>query len=137
MPTPDELRAPIAAGRVKLEAAIRAAAPNWESQSPGDDWSPRTAAEHVIPAEAFFATAICKACGYPGVEMERGSYDSAEDALTALVAVSELSDGRLKYITQEDLENKDERMGSVADMLTMAAAHLEEHASQIESAAGA
>jgi hypothetical protein len=131
MPAPDELRAPIAQGRVKLEAAIRAAAQNWEDQIPGEDWSAKTVAEHVIPAEAFFATAVCSACGYPGIAMERGSYESAEDALAALATVSALSDGRLKHITPDDLENKHERMGSVADILTVAAAHLEEHAAQI------
>jgi hypothetical protein len=135
MLTPDELRAPIAAGRVKLEAAIRAASENWNSSIGDDDWSPKAAAEHVIPAEAFFASAVCDACGYPGIEMERSSYESADAALTALAAVSELSEGRLKYITPEDLENKHERLGSVVDILQQNAHHLVEHAEQIEAAA--
>lgn len=137
MPTPDELRAPIAAARVRLEAAIRAAAANWEGPIPDHDWTARATAEHVIPAEAFFATAICTACGYPGVEIESGSYETADDALTALTAVSELSDGRLKYITPEDLENKHERWGSVTELLVGNAQHLEEHSAQIATAGSA
>ena len=137
MPTPDELRAPIAAARAKLEEAIRSAADNWETTLPGDEWTARQAAEHVIPSEAFFATAVCTACGYPGIEFEQRQLASAEEALAALTAVCELSDGRLKHVTREDLEHKHERMGSVADILRFNAEHLEEHAAQIASASGA
>ena len=135
MPTPDELRAPIAQGRVKLEAAIRAAASNWTATTTDDDWSPKKTAEHVIPAEAFFTAAVCKACGYAGIEFEQASYESAEDALTALAAVSEVCDGRLKYLTEEDLAREHERMGSVVAILQQNANHLVEHAAQIEGSA--
>ena len=68
MASPDEVRAAIKVGQEALADAIAAASDNWE-KSPqsgeGEDaWSPRQVAEHVIPAEIYFANAVCAACGY-------------------------------------------------------------------------
>jgi hypothetical protein len=140
MPTPDELRAAIAEGRSELKAAISAAAGAWET-SPGgageDAWSARQAAEHVIPTEGFFTTAVCKACGYPGLERITGSYPTAADALKHLDDVIEITNKKLKYVTETDLEKRDERFGSAADLMAMSASHLKDHAVQIRAAAGA
>ena len=67
MPTPDELRASIAEAREALRSSIAAAGDRWEVTA-DDDWTPRKTAEHAIAAEVYFATEVCAACGYPGLD---------------------------------------------------------------------
>lgn len=140
MATPDELRAAIAEGREALKAAIAAAANAWETKpqaGEGEDaWSPRQVAEHVIPTEGFFTSAVCAACGYPGLERISGSYPTAQDALRHLDEVIELSNKKLKYVTETDLAKRHERFGSTEDLMVGNARHLNEHAAQIRAAAG-
>ncbi|GAB4331216.1 MAG: hypothetical protein Kow0010_16450 [Dehalococcoidia bacterium] len=140
MATPEELRAALAAARDELKAAIAAAAGNWEAQPPegeGEDaWSPRQVAEHVIAAEAYFTTAICEACGYPGVDRVAANYPAADDALAGHAAVIEMCDKKLRHVTEKDLEMKHERWGTVAGLLALSAHHLREHAAQLRRAAG-
>jgi hypothetical protein len=139
MATPDELRAAIAEGRTALKDAIAAAAQGWE-RAPGGEgeasWTARQAAEHAIPVEAFFTSAVCSACGYPGVDEVKGSYPTAADALKHLDEVVEMCNKKLKYVSETDLEKKHERFGSAADLLAGNAKHLQEHAAQIRAAAG-
>ncbi len=145
MPTPDELRAAIAKGRADFKAAIEAAGDNWERKpSPAEgagegeaSWSAREAAEHTIDAEAWFVTEACQACGYPGIDAVKPSCSSAADAVQALDDISAKADGRLKYITEKDLEMAHEQMKTVAGLLDYNAQHLQEHAAQIRAAAGA
>lgn len=138
MPTPDELRAAIEEGREELRSALRAASPaTWETKPPAgdgeDSWSPRQAAEHVIGAELFFATEVCAACGYPGVEMKRFSLESPQDALAAFDEAAATAHGRLKYVSETDLAHKSERFNTdVAGVLGIHAHHLKEHAAQIQ-----
>ena len=141
MPTPDELRAAIAGGRtIFREALLAAAVDSWErtpAAGQGEEaWSPRQVAEHVVPVEAFFTTAVCSACGYPGLDAVSASYPTPADAVAAFEEVSERCDGRLKHVTEKDLAMQHERFGSVADLMAMNAHHLEEHAAQIRAAAG-
>lgn len=141
MATPDDLRAAIAEGREALAAALEAAkAGDWE-KAPGTGegeaaWSARAAAEHVVGAEAFFTNAICTACGYPGVEFTNRSYANAGEAAAALAEVIEITNKKLKYVTETDLPNKHERFGSVEGLMTTQAGHLKDHAAQIRAAAG-
>jgi len=138
MPTPDELRAAIATGREDFQAALRDVAGRWDAPVPATDgeeqWTARRTAEHAIGAEAYFATQVCLACGYPGLEPVKPSYTSATEAILAFQKVSAKSDGRLKYVTENDLGMKHERWGDVASIMTINAKHLHEHAAQLRTA---
>ena len=142
MATPDELRGAIADGRAALRSALEAAASGaWERKLAGGEgeagWSAREAAEHVVPVEAMFTTAVCTACGYPGVEFAQPSYATAAEAIAGLEAVTELTNKRLKYVSDTDLEKVHaEWKRSAADILAVDAHHLHEHAAQIRLAAG-
>jgi hypothetical protein len=147
MPTPDEVRAEIAAGRETFRAALQAAAAgDWERTPEGEGrtrsgdpeaaWSARKVAEHAIPAEAFFATAVCTACGYPGVEFSNRSYASAAEALTAFDEVIEVTNKKIKYVTETDLEKPQDGFGSVLALMSYQPVHLTEHAAQLKAAAG-
>ena len=142
MPTPDELREHIAAGREVLRAALEAVkAADWEKKpAEGDDgeaaWSPREVAQHAIGSEAFFATATCVACGYPGVEFDNRSYANADEALVALNEVIEVTNKKIKYVTDTDIEKPQDGFGTVEALLTYQAVHLKEHAEQLRAAAG-
>lgn len=140
MPTPDELRAAIEEGRDDLRAALRDASPDtWETKPQAGDgesaWSPREAAEHVIGAELFFATEVCKACGYPGVEMKRFALATPAEALQAFDEAAATAHGRLKHVSEADLAHKNERFNTdVAGLLGIQAHHLKEHAAQVRGA---
>jgi hypothetical protein len=138
MPTPDELRADLAAARREFEDAVRAAGDAWErkpSSGEGEDaWSPRQAAEHCIGADVAYATAVCVACGYPGLERWQGSYETPEAALEGFAQARALSEGRLKYVTDKDLLMKNERGYSVEQIMAASAQHFRDHAAQIRAA---
>lgn len=140
MATPDELRTAIAEGRAVFRETLANFAGDWERKpeaGEGEDaWSPRQAAQHAIGAEAYFTTSICKACGYPGVEFPRPDYATPADALRAFEEVVELTNKKLKYVTDTDLAHKDERFGTVEDLMKVNAQHLHDHAAQIRSAPG-
>lgn len=138
MPTPDELRFDIASARNEFQSALESAGPVWEKKpddgSEGEDsWSPRQVAEHAIGADLYFASEVCSACGYPGLELSRLTLPTSEDALAAFLEASQRSDGRLKYVSENDLTMQHEKMGSVADIMAVAAGHLRDHAAQIRS----
>jgi len=138
--TADQLRASLADGRAALRAAIETAAGTWErrpvSGEGEDGWSPRQAAEHVIPTEAYFTTLVCKVCGYPGVDRVTGSYATAAEALAGLDAVVEMCNKKLKYVSETDLEKTDEKYGSCLGLLKTNITHLNDHAVQIRAVAG-
>lgn len=140
MATLDELRTAIAEGRAVFRAAIEAAAANWERRLPPggseERWSARQAAEHTIQAEVWFASEVCKACGYPGLDPIETSYVGAAEAAQAFGAVSVQCDGRLKYVTKKDLAMPHAELGTVAEIMRYNAQHLREHAAQIRVAAG-
>jgi hypothetical protein len=139
MATPDELREELAGARAALRAALEAApAAKWEV-APGtgegeEAWSARQAAEHAVGAEAFFTTAVCTACGYPGVEAEKPSFSTPAEAVAGLDAMIELTNKKLKYVTEGDLEKKHERLGTSAAIMELMASHLHDHAAQILAA---
>lgn len=147
MPTPDELRASLAEARAALRDAITAASGAWERE-PGDTglkrdgseeaaWTARKVAEHAIPSESFFTTAICAACGYPGVDAVTGDYATSADAIVQLDTVIEMCNKKLKYVSATDIEIQNEEWKTnVAGMLQFNAQHLTEHAAQIRAAAG-
>jgi hypothetical protein len=132
MPTPGELRAAIAEGRELLRSSIAAAAARWDSGA-GDGWSPRKTAEHAIASEVFFASQVCAACGYPGLDPWPAQYATSAEALQGLADAGAKADGRLKYVTETDLPMKHERMGTVTEIMELNASHLREHAGQIAS----
>ncbi|MFN0095567.1 MAG: DinB family protein [Dehalococcoidia bacterium] len=142
MPTPDELRAAIADGRAALRSALEAAASgDWEKRPASGEgeaaWSARETAEHTVEIEALFATAVCTACGYPGVEFAKPSYATPAEAIAGLEAVTELTNKKLKYVSETDLEKvHDQWKRSAADIMGVNAHHLNDHAAQIRTAAG-
>ena len=143
MPTADELRASVAAARIVLRTAITAAADNWETpKGTADDgeagWSPRQAAEHVIPSELMFTDAICVACGYDGPENPltgEPSFATAADALAALDAVVAAADSKVDYVQDEELGKEAPAFGfdavSVAWLMEMDVWHLADHSAQM------
>lgn len=138
MQTPDDLRAALAGARDDLRQALREADGHWDatvaSSDDGEPWTARRTAEHAISAETYFTTQVCVACGYPGVDSARLSLASPQDALQALDDVAATCDGKLKYVTEKDLAMKHETWGDVANIMTVAAGHLHEHAAQIRTA---
>ena len=144
MPTPDEVRADVAAARAELASAL-AAAPSdaWERKpesGEGEDaWSAREAAQHVIGAEMYFASAVCEACGYDGPEspfadgLELASPEAASAALEQAAAAA---DSKVQHVTAGDLERSHERMGPLPAIFESWSGHLRDHAAQI-TAAGA
>lgn len=131
MASPDELRDRIEAARERFRAALRSAAARWDAAPGPGEWSPRQVAEHVVRAEVWFASKVCTSCGYPGREAEPVSLATPDEALRAFEEAAAWSAGRLKYVTPEDLARPDDRFGTVADVMTAAAAHLDEHAAQL------
>ena len=138
MATPDELRADLAAAKQEFEEALKAAGEGWErkpASGEGEDaWSPRQAAEHCIGADVGYATAVCLACGYPGLERWQGSYATPEEALAGFGEARALSEGRLKYVTEKDLAMQNQRGYSVEQMIAANAQHFRDHAAQIRAA---
>ena len=131
MATPDELRIEIASARAAFREALASANEDgWETVS-GGDWTPRQVAQHAIPAQVYFASEICAACGYPGLERPAAEYPTAAAALAAFDEAADKADGRLKYVSEADLLVKHERMGSVESIMQLDASHLIEHASQM------
>ena len=142
MPTPDELRAEIASALEQLRASIEGAAGDgWERQpatGEGEEsWSPRRVAEHALAVEVGYTSAICVACGYPGLERISPSYESAAEALAGLESVRELCHSKTRYVTPEDLLHPHQRLGNVEGILRERAAHLRDHAQQIRAARAA
>ena len=142
MPTPDEIRADLGAARSDLAAALRtSAAASWERKPEGgegeDAWSAREAAQHVIGAEIYYATAVCDACGYAGPDSPfdgRLELESPEAAQMALEQAIEAANAKIKYVTETDLAKEHERMGSVLDVFASWTGHVRDHATQIEAA---
>ena len=135
MTTPDELRTAIAEGRAAFRAALEAATVRWEvAPATGEGegaWTPRQVAEHAIPYEQWYASEVCAACGYPGIDVDRPPMPTASEALAAFDAAAAKADGRLQYVTEKDLAIPHERMGSVAGIMERNARHLREHAAQM------
>lgn len=141
MSNPDELRAEIAAARQDFQSALETVGDAWETKPTGDvdgedAWAPRQVAEHAIGADLYFASEICSACGYPGLELARLSLATPAEALTAFADASTRSDGALKRVSEADLAKSHKSMGSVADVMSLVAGHLREHAAQINAIAG-
>lgn len=139
MATPDGLRADLAAAKQEFEDAVRVSGAVWERKPAGgegeDAWSPREAAEHCIGSDVFYATAVCLACGYPGLERWQASYATPEEALAGFAQARAQSEGRLKYVTDKDLLIKNERGYSVEQLIAANTAHFRDHAAQIRAAA--
>ncbi len=137
MATPDELRAALDQGRTAMREAIEAAEMAWRATAGGDAWSAQQTTEHVIEVEALFTTAMCDACGYPGVDVVRPDCASSTEALDEFDAVVNNCNAKLKNLTQEDLAKVHERFGTVEEIMAMNLKHLTEHSAQIREAAGA
>ncbi len=91
-------------------------------------------AEHVIPYEGWFASEVCAACGYPGIEPIAGPFATPHEAISAFDAACSKADGRLKYVTEKDLAMPHGRFGTVAGVMERNARHLWEHAAQASKA---
>ena len=144
MPTANELRAGIAGGRAVLRAAIQASSDNWDTPKGTADegeagWSPRQAAEHVIPSEVMFAGGICTACGYDGPEnpLTSTEFATADAALAALDAVSAACDSKVNHVQDDELSKSAGGEGlaglPVAALMIADLWHLADHAAQISN----
>jgi uncharacterized damage-inducible protein DinB len=140
MATPDELRAALEEARKEFRTALPEVDGAWEQQPASGEgeeaWSPRQVAQHVVAAEAYFTTAVCTACGYPGVDQVNPDYANATAALSAFDEVVEMCNKKLKYVTETDLEKTHERWGNVEQIMQINAGHLRDHAAQMRAAAG-
>lgn len=144
MPTPDEIRADLAAARSELSAALSAAsADTWERKpesGEGEDaWSAREAAQHVIGAELYYANAVCEACGYDGPDSPfEGGLELASPAAAsaALDQAAAAADSKVQHVTAGDLERSHERMGPLPDVFESWSGHVRDHAAQITAAGG-
>lgn len=141
MPTPDEARSAVAAGRAELNAAFAEAVGAWQKKPEGsegeDAWSPQEVASHVLGAEVFFARAVCQACGYDGPRnpIKGALLATPQEAQHALTLVSDVSDAKIKRVSAEDMAKKHETMGSVEEVFGVWAGHLQDHAAQIRAVA--
>jgi hypothetical protein len=140
LPTPDELRAAIATSQDAFRSALSSAGATWDSApAAGGEgeaaWSPRQVAEHAIPADVYFASKLCEACGYPGVTWEGAKeFATAAEAADAFEQAIKISNGRLKYVTDTDLPKAKEGSDRTAQFwMELAAHHLDDHAKQIAS----
>ncbi len=142
MATPDELRASLAESRAAFRAALEAVTDGWETvptAGEGEDaWSARKVAEHTIGAESFFTTAICEACGYPGLDKPAPlALATPAEAIVAFDAAVESTNKKLNYVSDTDLVKEHARMGTTENILNIGIGHLREHAEQIRTATGA
>ena len=135
MATPDELRDEITKAQDEFRSALDSAAEKWDQKSGGSepDWSPRQVAEHAVENELWYASEVCKACGYPGLDMTEFTFATLDDAKAGFDEAAAKSRGRLQYISDADLEMKHWRMGSVAGTMRSHANHLREHAAQMRT----
>lgn len=137
MATPDELRTALAGARAAMRDAIEAAEMGWR-RSPGEgQWTAQEVAEHVIDTEARITTMICEACGYPGIDAGAPDCASSIEAVDEFDAVVDRCDGKLKYVTAEDLRKPHDHFGTVEGIFEMNVQHHVEHAAQLREAADA
>jgi hypothetical protein len=137
MATPDELREQLAEARAEFRAALSGAGSTWETEPAGGEgeeaWAPRQVAAHAIGAETFFTTAICKACGYDGVDPVQADCASADEAVRVFDEAVEACNKKLKYVSDTDLEKTNERFGNVENLFQVNITHMREHAEQIRA----
>jgi hypothetical protein len=141
MPSANELRAEIAAGREALRTAIEGAAAQWDRSLEGDEWSPRKTAEHALSAELHFASEVARATGRNPIEREEFELDSPTDAIEALTRVAAATTAVYARVADGDLEaavpfmeNIGRFSGDVAGAMDLAAYHYNDHARQIGAA---
>ena len=140
MASADDLRGKIAANREALRTAIQAVGGKWTDSPGGDEWTPKQVAEHVIGGEVYFANMVSKAMlGKPG-EWERKEIASAAEALERHDAAVAMADRAYKYVEDRDLVKPAENVPgtekqTVEGAMERAAAHLEEHATQLQALA--
>lgn len=133
MATPAALRSEIAASREAFRAALGNIGDGWERASAGGEWSPRRAAEHAISAEYVYARWGASVLGRDGSGRPELALGSAEEALSAFAASSEIADAIWGAIEAEQLEQPAPPMDDVAAAMRLVASHLREHAEQIEA----
>ena len=143
----DELRTAIAAGRAALRQALPGATAYWEepvleaepgaavSSSPVvGPWTPRHAATHVIWVEGYYAGLLAEALGGERTEPQPLELESPAEAAIALDERARSHDAVLARVRDADLARPvavgDDRDGEW--LLRLLAAHLEDHAAQIQ-----
>lgn len=142
MATPEEARAAVAAARDDLRAAFDAAVGGWNNKPAGGEgeeaWSAQEAAAHVIPAELFFARAVCTGAGVEGPRnpIKGALIATPQEAQDALELVAEATDAKTAAIGPDDMQkDAHENFGTVEQVFGVWAHHLSDHAAQIRTAA--
>ena len=110
MKTPDEIRTELSDARKKVLTVIEATPEgNWKklpSNGP-DEWNIQQVVEHIIDVEIILTTRVCKSCGYPGPESpfsDKGPQcPTRESAIEAFNMAVEVSNSKIKYVTETDL----------------------------------
>jgi hypothetical protein len=131
----------LTAAASRLAAAIQAAATRWQCVPEFETWSPRVAAEHIIPAVVIYIDLIAGELGRPPYDWSRldASFEDAPAALRnldnvrtwALDVLQELPEARFEaYMSaMEDWPGFATTLGGAA---LMVAGHVRQHAAQIE-----
>jgi hypothetical protein len=133
MATPDELRAAIAAARIDFVAALESAGDRWDRPSGDPGRTNRQVAEHAAQGEIYLASEVCSACGYPGLDRWEASYPTVADAVAGFGEAAKKSDGRLKYVSDNDLTMVHQHWGTVAGIMEYNITHLKEHGDQLRA----
>lgn len=140
MPSADEYRAQVAAARDALRNAITGAGDRWEA-SPGgegeESWAPRKVAEHVIGSERAFAGMIATAMEGKSPERKQYSFESNQEALSALDETCADCDKVIRYVEDRDLVKTAPMPDglpfpkTIEGVVQLSVYHLNDHASQI------
>jgi hypothetical protein len=123
MSASDELREQILEARDAFRSALAAA--------PWSDAVAGVVAE-AAKQELWYASAVCAACGYPGLEIPEYAFANAEAAQEGYEAAVAKAQGRIKYVQDPELEKPYEKTGDVAGLLREYAQTVRAEAAQLE-----
>ena len=140
MKTPDEIRTELSDARKKVLTVIEATPEgNWKKLpfNGPDEWNIQQVVEHIIDVEIILTTRVCKSCGYPGPESpfsDKGPQcPTRESAIEAFNMAVEVSNSKIKYVTETDLaiERPGETHATVGAVMERWIGHIHEHLDQI------
>ncbi len=134
MATAKELREAIAKNRETLKQALESVSGKWEETIPGDEWSPRRVAEHVVGQEVNYANRAAGILGGNPVPSQEWAFENAQAAIDALSSVGPEADKRYAWAEDRDLAKADGNNRTLQATMESAANHLNEHVGQLQKA---